>query len=82
MSLCCLLNASRKGVQAARIRAQYRVPPTACSSARNLQIGGIFVSTNLNLLSFKVNRDRDLSPVCVCSTRVLSSKANPDDRIK
>jgi hypothetical protein len=37
-----LLNASRKGVQAARVPQILRVPPIACFFSRSSMIGGTF----------------------------------------
>ncbi len=79
MSLCSLLNTSRKGVQAARIPGPLSSPADSLFPARKQSIGGIFVSDTLNTPR-KVNRDGGAGPVCFCFARVLGSKANPDYR--
>ena len=76
MSLCSLLNTSRKGVQAARIPGPFIESRRQPVPSEETEIGGIFVSSTLNTPRFKVHRDSGVDPVYFCSARVLGSKAN------
>ncbi len=80
MSLCSLLNTSRKGVQAARIPDPLSSPADSLFPSAETAIGGIFVSNALSTPRFKADRDGGVGPVCFCSACVLGSKANPDYR--
>jgi len=80
MSLCSLLNTSRKGVQAARILGPLSSPADSLFPSAETEIGGIFVRNTLNTSRFKVDRDGGVGPVYFCSARVLGPKANPDYR--
>ncbi len=80
MSLCSLLNTSRKGVQAARIPGPLSSPADSLFPSAETEIGGIFVSNTLNIPRFKIDRDGGVGPVHFCSACVLGSKANPDYR--
>ena len=77
MSLCSLLNISRKGVQAARIPGPLLSPADSLFPARK-RIGGIFVSNAINTSRFQVNRDGRVARVCFCSARVFGPEADPD----
>jgi len=70
MSLCSLLDTSRKGVQAARIPGPLLSPADSLFPARN-SIGGIFVSNTTNTPTFKINRNGCVGPVCRCAARVF-----------
>ncbi len=76
MALCSLLNASRKGVQAARIPGRLSSPADSLFSPRKQKIGGIFVRQALNTARFQVNRDCGFDPVWFASVSLLGSKAN------
>ncbi len=80
MSLCSLLNTSRKGVQAARIPGPLSNPADSLFPSAETEVGGIFVSNTLNIPRFKIDRDGGVGPVHFCSACVLGSKANPDYR--
>lgn len=80
MSLCSLLNISRKGVQAARISGPLSSPADSLFPSAETEIGGIFVSNTLNTPKFKVARDGGGGPICFCSACLLGPKAHPDNR--
>ncbi len=80
MSLCSLLNTSRKGVQAARIPGPLSSPADSLFPSAETEIGGIFVRNTLDTSRFNVDRDGGVGPVYFCSACVLASKANLDYR--
>ncbi|CAN5709061.1 hypothetical protein BH18ACI4_BH18ACI4_29620 [soil metagenome] len=79
MSLCSLLNTSRKGVQAARIPGLLSSPADSLFPARKRRSAG-FVIYALSTPGFKVVRDGSAGPVCACSARLLGARAKPDYR--
>ncbi len=78
MSLCSLLNASRKGVQAAGFRPLLS-PADSLFPARN-RIGGIFVCNTIITSRVKVTRDGGVGHLCFHSACVFGPQADPDFR--